>query len=154
MAYHHSRFRNHAWARRVQDAPELRINPKTAMRLNIAQNDWVRVQTRRQMPRVFLKARLTDELPGNIVATGMGWWYPEMCGPDHGASICNIDMAVPYGPPWDSITGSAEARNTVCKVVRAEPGEVDELLRQARQAKPGIEAIPVSAAERLAETQQ
>ncbi len=135
MAYHHSRFRNHAWARRVQDAPELRINPKTALRLNIVKDDWVWVQTHKQMQRVLLKARLTDELPEHIVATGMGWWYPEMSGPDHGASICNIDVAVPYGPPWDPITGSAEARNTACKVVRAEPSEVDELLMQARQAR-------------------
>jgi len=142
MAYHHSRFRNHAWARRVQDAPELRINPKTAMRLNIGKNDWVWVQTRKQMQRVLLKARLTDELPENIVATGMGWWYPEMSGPDHGASVCNIDVAVRYGPPWDPISGSAEARNTVCKVVRAEPSEVDELLMQVRQAQSGTGARP------------
>jgi anaerobic selenocysteine-containing dehydrogenase len=141
MAYHHSRFRNYAWARRVQDAPELRIHPRTAMRLDIAKNDWVWVQTHRQMQRVLLKARVTDEVPEHIVATGMGWWYPEMSGPDHGAGVCNIDVAVPYGPPWDPITGSAEARNTVCKVVRAEPAEVEKLLTQVRVAG-AAEGVP------------
>lgn len=153
MAYHHSRFRNHSWARRMQDAPELRINPKTAMRLNIGKNEWAWVQTQKQMQRVLLKAHLTDELPENIVATGMGWWYPEMSGPDYGASIFNIDVAVPYGPTFDPITGSAEARNTACKVVRAEPGEVDELLMQVRQAKSGRNAIRVSRTEQIVETQ-
>src|SRR5690606_10155892 len=45
MAYHHSRFRNHAWARKIQDAPELRIHPKTADRHGIANDDWVWVST-------------------------------------------------------------------------------------------------------------
>ena len=135
MAYQHSRFRETAWARRVQDAPELRIHPETATRFNIGKNDWVWVQTAKHMRRCLLKAHLTDEVPENTVATGMGWWYPEMSGPDRGASVFNIGVAVPYGPTYDPVSGAAEARNTACKVVRAEPSEVDELLQEVRQAK-------------------
>lgn len=124
MAYHHSRFRNHAWARKLQDAPELRINPRTAERHNIGRDDWAWVTTPNTPHRVLLKAWLTDEVPEGIVATGMGWWYPEMNGADHGALTFNIDGAIPYGPPWDPISGSPEARNTACKVSRADPSEV------------------------------
>lgn len=127
MAYHHSRFRNHAWARKIQDAPELRINPKTAERHNIGRDDWVWVSTPGTPGRALLKAWVTDEVPEDVVATGMGWWYPEIKGADHGALTFNIDVAIPYGPPWDPISGSAEARNTACRIIRAERGEIPRL---------------------------
>lgn len=145
MPYHHSRFREHSWARRMQNAPELRIHPATAGRLGIGKADWAWVQVQRDMPRVLLKAVLTDEIPEDIVGTGMGWWYPEMSGPYHGAATFNIDIAVPYGPVYDPVTGSAEARITACKVVRAEPREVDELLAQALPARSGKAAAQESA---------
>ncbi len=124
MAFHHSRFRNHAWARKVQNAPELRIHPATAADAGIGNNDWVWIETPRGGGRVMLKAKLTDEVPANVVATGMGWWYPELAGADRGALTFNVDAAVSYGPPWDPISGSPEARNTACRISRAEPSEV------------------------------
>jgi anaerobic selenocysteine-containing dehydrogenase len=124
MAYHHSRFRNHGWARRVQDAPELRINPRTAQRLGIAEDDWAWVDTPDRKGRVLMQAWLTEEVSENIVATGMGWWFPEMSGSDRGSLTYNIDAAVAYGPPWDPICGAPEARNTACRVTRAAPEEV------------------------------
>lgn len=127
MAYHHSRFRNHAWARKLQDAPELRIHPKTAGRHHIGRDDWVWVSTPGAPGRALLKAWITEEVPEDVVATGMGWWYPEINGPDHGALTFNIDVAIPYGPPWDPISGSAEARNTACRITRAEPGDVPRM---------------------------
>ncbi len=133
MPYQNSRFRDAAWARRVQDAPELRIHPATAARRSIGADDWVWVQTRADLPRCLLKVRITDEVPEHIVATGMGWWYPEMSGPDRGASLFNIGTAVGYGPSFDPISGSAEARNTACRVTRAETEDVALLLREVRR---------------------
>jgi len=108
----------------MQDAPELRINPRTAERLNVGEGDWVWVRTREDGDRTLLKAWVSEEMPEDVVATGMGWWFPEMAGSDRGALTFNIDAAIPYGPPWDPISGSPEARNTACKVVRAKPGEI------------------------------
>lgn len=124
MTYHHSRFRNHAWARKAQDAPELRINPRTAARYGIAEDDWVWVETPQRTGRALLQAWVSEEVPEDIVATGMGWWFPEMAGPHRGALTYNIDAAIAYGPPWDPISGSAEARNIACRIVRAQPDEV------------------------------
>ncbi|MFN0301429.1 MAG: molybdopterin-dependent oxidoreductase, partial [Burkholderiales bacterium] len=129
MAYHHSRFRDHAWARKMQDAPELRIHPDTARRAGIGVNDWAWVDVRGGARRVFLKAWLTEDVPLNVVATGMGWWFPEMSGADHGALAFNVDAAIPYGPPWDPISGSAEARNVACRIGRADQNAVTALLR-------------------------
>lgn len=133
MAYHHSRFRNHGWARKLQDAPELRINPATAQRLGIARDDWAWVETASKTGRVLLKALITDEVPEDIVATGMGWWFPEKPGPDHGALVFNVDVAIPYGPPWDPISGSPEARNVACRVSRASPSDVPITAQGATQ---------------------
>ncbi len=125
MTFHHSRFRNHRWARKAQNAPELRIHPQTAARLGIAEGDWVWIETPNGMERALLEAWLTAEVPPDIVATGMGWWYPEAPGPDRGALTYNVDAAVAYGPPWDPIAGSAEARNCACRVSRADRSEIN-----------------------------
>lgn len=124
MHFHHSRFRNQDWARRQQSAPELRIHPEAAARREIQEGDWVKIASPFGAGETFLRAMITDQVPPHVVATGMGWWFPEMPGPDRGASRFNIETSIPYGPPWDSISGSAEARNCACKVSRAEANEV------------------------------
>ncbi len=124
MAYHHSRFRNHAWARKIQDAPELRIHPRTAAALGVGANEWVWLRTRGGAGRTLLRALLTEDVPPDVVATGMGWWYPEVPGADHGALTFNVDAAISYGPPWDPISGSPEARNSACNISRADPAEL------------------------------
>lgn len=131
MTYHHSRFRNHRWARKAQNAPELRIHPRTAEQHGIAEGDWVRVETPDGGGRVLLSAWVTEEVPEDIVATGMGWWFPELPGPDHGALTFNVDAAIRYGPPWDPIAGSAEARNCACRIRRAEPAEAAPSIAKA-----------------------
>ena len=127
MAYHHSRFRNHTWARKVQANPELRIHPETASRRGINGDDWVCIETPRGKQGVLLRAQLTDAVPTDVVATGMGWWFPEAPGPDHGALKVNIEAAIPYGPNYDPISGSAEARNSACQIRRAKPEEVESV---------------------------
>lgn len=140
MAYHHSRFRNHAWARKIQADPELRLHPDTASRHGIAEGDWVWVETPGGQGRVRLKAHVSDEVPPDVVATGMGWWYPEQPGFDHGALTVNVDAAIPYGPPWDPITGSAEARNVACRIRQAGPDERETA--PAAVASPGARPWP------------
>lgn len=127
MALHHSRFRNHAWSRKIQNVPELRLHPATAERHGIGANDWIWVETPRGASRVYLKAKMTEELPENIVATGMGWWFPEVTAPDRGALTFNVEAAIPYGPHWDPISGSSESRNVACRIGRADPGDIPHL---------------------------
>jgi hypothetical protein len=66
-------------------------------------------------------------MPPDVVGTGMGWWYPGMTGADRGALTFNIDTALSYGPPWDPISGAPEARNSACRITRADPAEVERL---------------------------
>ena len=127
MALHHSRFRNHDWARKIHSVPEIRIRSETARRLSIASNDWVWVEVAGGAERICLRARLTDEVPLDVVATGMGWWFPELKGSDFGALTFNVEAAIPYGPHWDPISGSAEARNCACRIYRADAADVPVL---------------------------
>ena len=131
MLYHHSRFRNHPWARKQQSAPEIRINPATASAKGIADREWVKVETPKGAAAVYLQAALAEEIPVGLAATGMGWWYPEMAGSDRGALKFNVEAAVPYGPPWDPVSGSAESRNTACKLSKLSEMEISTLLPPA-----------------------
>jgi thiosulfate reductase / polysulfide reductase chain A len=117
-AYHHSRFREQAWARKVSPDPELRVHPETAASLGVGEGDWVLVETPGASGGCRLRVRVTDATPPGVVSTGMGWWWPEAPGPDRGAFDVNINAAMSYGGPWDPVSGSADTRGVMCRVRR------------------------------------
>ena len=117
--YHHSRFREQAWARKVSPDPLLRIHPDTAQLLGIADGDWVKVETPRGAGACRLKASVTDATAAGVVATGMGWWLPEAPGPEFGALDVNINSALSYAGPYDPASGSADTRGVPCRILRA-----------------------------------
>lgn len=118
-AYHHSRFREQEWARKVSPHPELRVHPETALSLGVAEGDWVAVETPGASGACRLRVTVTDTTPPGVVSTGMGWWWPEAPGPDRGAFDVNINAAMSYGAPWDPVSGSADTRGLPCRVRRA-----------------------------------
>ena len=117
--YHHSRFREQAWARKVSPDPLLKLHPDTALILGIANGDWVKVETPRGAGACRLKASLTEATAPGIVVTGMGWWLPEAAGPEFGALDVNINSALSYAGPYDPASGSADTRGVPCRIVRA-----------------------------------
>lgn len=121
-AYHHSRFREQAWARRVSPHPELLVHPETAAALGIRDGEWVLVETPGASAACRLRAAVTDATPPGVVSTGMGWWWPEAPGPDHGAFDVNINAAMRYGGPWDPASGSADTRGLPCRVRTVDEG--------------------------------
>jgi anaerobic selenocysteine-containing dehydrogenase len=116
--YHHSRFREQAWARKSSPDPLLRMHPETAARMHIGDGDWVYVQTYGHAGRCRLRVRLTDATSPDTVATGMGWWLPEADGPLHGALDVNVNAAMSYAGPYDPASGSADTRGLRCRVTR------------------------------------
>jgi anaerobic selenocysteine-containing dehydrogenase len=116
--YHHSRFRDQAWARKVSPDPWLKIHPATAAALGTTEDDWVAVEVANGSGRCRFRARLTEDVEENVVSTGMGWWLPEAEGPEHGALDVNINGAMSYGPPYDPAAGSANTRGLRCRVTR------------------------------------
>lgn len=120
-AYHHSRFREQAWARTVSPHPDVRVHPDTAAALGVVEGDWLAVETPGGAGACRLRVRVTDATPPGVVSTGMGWWRPEAPPPDRGAFDVNINAAMSYGAPWDPISGSADTRGLPCRARRIDP---------------------------------
>lgn len=116
--YHHSRFRDQAWARKVSPDPWLQLHPETADEYGLMTGDWVSLAIAHGPGPCRLKVRVTDETVPGVARTGMGWWYPEAPGPEHGALDVNINAAMRYDGPWDPVTGSADTRGLSCRISR------------------------------------
>ncbi|MEE2970301.1 MAG: molybdopterin-dependent oxidoreductase [Pseudomonadota bacterium] len=114
--YHHSRYRDQAWARKVSAFPRLQIHPDTAAAQGLETDDWVAVETTGGSGACQLLITVTDDVPPGIVRTGMGWWLPEADGPDRAALTVNINTAISYDGPWDPITGSADTGGLPCRL--------------------------------------
>lgn len=114
--YHHSRFRDQAWARKVSPDPLLQIHPETAAAHGIVDEQWVTIHTAHTRTGCRAKAQVTDAAPPGVVATGMGWWEPQSDDPERGARDININGAMSYGGPWDPVTGSPDSRGRRCRV--------------------------------------
>ena len=117
--YHHSRFREQAWARKVSPDPLLKLHPDTALILGLSDGDWVKVETPRGEGACRLKASVTQATAPGVVVTGMGWWLPEAAGPEFGALDVNINSALSYAGPYDPASGSADTRGVPCRITRA-----------------------------------
>lgn len=114
--YHHSRFREQGWARKVSPDPWVQIHPDTAAACNVRHDDWLTVEIADGPGQCRLRARVTEDVRPGILRTGMGWWTPEAAGPDFGAFDININAAMSYGGPWDPVTGSADTRGLPCRI--------------------------------------
>ena len=117
-SYHHSRFRDQAWALKVSPDPRLTMHPDTARALDLSDGDWVRLEVARGKGACRLRVKLTDTTPPDVVNTGMGWWRPSEPGPERGALDININAALDYDGPWDPVSGSSNVRGMPCRVER------------------------------------
>jgi thiosulfate reductase/polysulfide reductase chain A len=122
--YHHSRYRDQAWARKVSPFPLLQIHPDDADRLNLADGDWIAVETAGMDGVCKVKVTITRETDAGTVRTGMGWWLPEADGPEKGALDVNVNVALSYDGPWDPVTGSADTRGLPCRVTPIPESEI------------------------------
>lgn len=116
--YHHSRFREQAWARKVSPDPRLLMHPEDARALDLADDVWVVVEAAGVKAEARLKLKISDATQQGVVSTGMGWWRPEITTPDHGVLDGNINAILSYSGPFDPVTGSASIRGQRCRVRR------------------------------------
>lgn len=116
LVYHHSRFRDQDWARRLEPAAQLAVHPQTAARMGLAEGDDVWLETAVSEGRCRLTVHIEDTGSPDVVATGMGWWLPEFGG--SGAALApNVNWVVPYGPPWDPVLGCPDTRGLACRLI-------------------------------------
>jgi anaerobic selenocysteine-containing dehydrogenase len=115
-SYHHSRFRDQAWAQKVSPNPRLTMHPETARALGLDDGAWVHLEVARGNGACRLQIKLSDATPRHVVNTGMGWWAPSGPAPERGALDININAALGYSGPYDPISGSSDIRGLACRV--------------------------------------
>ena len=121
--YHHSRYRDQAWARKVSPFPNIQLHPDTAAANGVAAGDWVKVETPGGGGACKLRVAVTADTPAGVARTGMGWWLPEAAAPERGALDVNINAALSYDGPWDPVTGSADTRGLPCRIAKLPAGD-------------------------------
>jgi len=130
--FHHSRFREQAWTKKVSADPVVYLHPRTAARLAIAEADWITVEAAGGSGSCRLKVRVTDDTLEDVLTTGVGWWRPEAPAPHFGARDVNINAALSYRARWDLASGSADTRGIPCRIVST--GAADAVRRDASLA--------------------
>jgi anaerobic selenocysteine-containing dehydrogenase len=123
--YHHSRFREQPWAKKISPNPRLLMHPDTARAMALIDEQWVRIETAGARGSCKVKVKVTDATPEGVVSTGMGWWLPGSMKPGSGAFDVNINAAMTYDGPWDPISGSVDSRGVRCRVVPIDDAPLD-----------------------------
>ena len=122
--YHHSRFRDHPWAKKISPDPRLLVHPATARAMSVSDKQWVRIETPGARGTCKARVKVTDDTPEGVVSTGMGWWRPGSTRPGNGVFDVNINAAMTYDGPWDPISGSVDSRGMRCRIVAIADGPV------------------------------
>ena len=98
--------------------PVVTIHPETADKLEIGQDDWVYIETKRG--RIRQKASLTNDIDPKVVGIDYAWWFPEKEPSNlYGWQESNINMLTDDKPPYNSEMGSTNLRGISCKVYKA-----------------------------------
>lgn len=114
--YEHTEYRNCPSLRKKAPEPEIEINTETAKKLGIHDGDWMWLESYQiKGERVKGKAKFAPELHPNVVSMVMGWWFPEMPGPEHGCFDSNINTIISDGPPFEQFNGHAQMRGILCR---------------------------------------
>jgi anaerobic selenocysteine-containing dehydrogenase len=73
--YLHSSYRWVSELRKRVPLPQVEIHPDTALKYDIAEGDWVILETKHGAVRQV--ARFTDTLDPEVLCASQGWWFPE-----------------------------------------------------------------------------
>lgn len=116
----HSEHRQVDSMRRQHPHPLVQINPKTAQELDIANGDWVWIESARG--RIRMKAKFFDGIHPKVVHCEHGWWFPELPGEEpwlHGVWESNVNVLTEDDPDaCDEYSGGWPLKTALCKVYK------------------------------------
>ncbi len=116
--YSHGSGRCLPMLRRLAPEPYVEIHPDNARELGVGDGEWVAIETEHGGMRA--KARLTDTIMADVVATQHGWWQacPELNQPGY-------DLLSPAGSnvnllfttrEYDPLLGTYQMKGVPCKI--------------------------------------
>ncbi len=125
-AFFHTEYRNSPWMREVHMFPTMDINPETAAKLGIEQDDWCWIET--YVDRIRQRANLTEAISPDTIHVEHDWWFPERAATDdlHGALDANCNILFENNGPYDPAVGT-DNFGGLCKVYKAEEGAPDNI---------------------------
>ena len=115
-AFFHTEYRNSPWMREVHMFPTMDINPETAAKLGIKQDDWCWIET--YVDRIRQRANLTNAIKPDTIHAEHDWWFPDFpppttcTGPSPATATCCSRTTAPTTPPSALTTTAGCARCT------------------------------------------
>ncbi len=118
--FFHSEHHQIPELRKRNPDPLVELHPDTAGELDVADGDWVWIETKQG--KIRQRARVSGGLHPRVVCSQTCWWYPEREGPDYGFRISNQNVITRNDPGqgFDPLYGGPQLRGILCKMYRAE----------------------------------
>jgi anaerobic selenocysteine-containing dehydrogenase len=115
--FFHSEHRQVEPLRKMSPDPSAEIHPEAALRLGIADGDWVVVSSPRG--EIRMRARVTGDIHPTVVSVEHGWWFPERAEEGFSVFESNANVLTSDAPPYDPAFGSYQLRGLLCNVRKA-----------------------------------
>ncbi len=131
LEYMHSGWREISLIRRHYPFPVVEVHPDTCEVLGLGEGQWVWIETRKG--RIMQRIKIFDGISRQVVHADFDWWYPEM--PEeapslYGVWLSNINLLTEDSDELcGAEMGSWPLRQTLCRLVPVESGEIPEPLR-------------------------
>ena len=123
--YFHTEHRQLPWCREQWPVPLVEINPETAAKYGIKQDDWVWIENDRG--RVRQKADLYYGIAPDVINCEHSWWYPEVPAPEHGWKYSCINQLV-NNYAQDPLCGAVQLRGYPVRIYKAEEGAPEGII--------------------------
>ena len=107
--YYHSALRNIPSLRKKFPDPRVEIHPKTMEALNLEEDEWVWIMTRRG--KIKSRVKGFEGIHPKVVHVYHGFWY----GYDDGWKTVNVNILTDH-KPHDSAVGSPQLRGLLCRI--------------------------------------
>lgn len=113
--FRHSSGRQIPALREIQSDPLVWIHPDTANQHDIAQDDWVLIETERG--KIRQKATITEDICPWVVGVDYAWWFPERTSDSlYGWAESNINILTDDPVPRGREMGTPNLRGFLCKI--------------------------------------
>ena len=118
--FFHSENRQIDSLRKTHPDPLVQVHPETAKGLDIADGDWVWIETIRG--RIRQKCQYFDGIDPKVVSAQHGWWFPELPGEEpwlHGVWESNVNVLTNDDPDYcNQVIGGWPLRTALCKIYK------------------------------------
>jgi anaerobic selenocysteine-containing dehydrogenase len=116
-AYMNNGYKHVKMARAMRPFPTVDMNPETAKKFGLEEDQWIYIETQNGRIKQILK--LDPYLDPRLVFPSMGWWFPEEPEEQFQFRKSNINILTNSEPPYDPEVGAVELGAIPCRVYKA-----------------------------------